>query len=72
MAARSSMKLRKESLPGVLPNTACNFIEKETQVQVFSCELCKNFKNIFFIKHIWVTAYTVPDRIFENTLTISI
>ena len=26
----------------------CNFITKETQRLVFSCEICKNFKNTFF------------------------
>ena len=26
----------------------CNFIRKETQAQMFSCEFCKNFKNTFF------------------------
>ena len=26
----------------------CNFIRKETQTQMFSCEFCKNFKNTFF------------------------
>ena len=28
--------------------TACNFIKKEALAQVFSCEFCKNSKNIFF------------------------
>ena len=26
----------------------CNFIEKETPAQMFSCEFCEMFKNIFF------------------------
>ena len=26
---------------------ACNFIKKETQIQLFSCEFCKIFKNTF-------------------------
>ena len=25
----------------------CNFIKKETAAQVFSCEFCEIFKNIF-------------------------
>ena len=29
-------------------NKACNFIEKETPTQVFSCEFYKVFKNAFF------------------------
>ena len=31
---------------------ACNFIKKETLVQVFSCEFCEIFKNAFFIEHL--------------------
>ena len=30
----------------------CNFIKKETLVQVFSCEFCQIFKNAFFIGHL--------------------
>ena len=29
---------------------ACNFIKKETLVQVFSCEFCEIFKNTFFYR----------------------
>ena len=47
----------KQSLPKVtselMPET-CNFIEKETQAQVFSCEFCEIFT--FFTEHIWTTA----------------
>ena len=31
---------------------ACNFIEKETLAQVFSCEFWEIFKNTFFIEHL--------------------
>ena len=31
----------------------CNFIKKETLSQMFSCEFCEVFKNIFFIEHLW-------------------
>ena len=31
---------------------ACNFIKKEALVQVFSCEFCEIFKNIFFMEHL--------------------
>ena len=31
---------------------ACNFIKKETLVQVFSCEFCEISKNTFFTEHI--------------------
>ena len=34
---------------------ACNFIKKETLVQVFSCVFCKIFKNTFFTEHLWTT-----------------
>ena len=35
---------------------ACNFIKKEALAQVFSCEICENFKNTFFIQHLQTTA----------------
>ena len=35
---------------------ACNFTEKETLSQVFSCELCEISKNAFFTGHFWTTA----------------
>ena len=30
---------------------ACNFIEKETVAQMFSCELYTFFKNTLFVEH---------------------
>ena len=35
---------------------ACNFIKKETLVQVFFCEFCGISKNTFFTEHLRVTA----------------
>ena len=35
---------------------ACNFIEKETLTQVFSCEFCEISNNTFFIEHLQATA----------------
>ena len=35
---------------------ACNFINKETLAQVFSCEFCKISTNIFLTAHLRVTA----------------
>ena len=32
--------------------TDCNFIQKATLTQVFSCKFCWNFKDTFFIEHI--------------------
>ena len=34
----------------------CNFIKKEILAQVFFCQFCKIFKNIFFIEHVCATA----------------
>ena len=31
---------------------ACNFIKKEALIHVFTCEFCKNFKNILFMEHV--------------------
>ena len=31
---------------------ACNFIKKETSMQMFSGEFCGIFKNIYFIEHL--------------------
>ena len=36
--------------------TAWKFIKKEILEEVFSCDFCKNFKNIFFTQHFLVTA----------------
>ena len=30
----------------------CNFVKKETLIQVFSCEFCEVFKNIFLTEHL--------------------
>ena len=38
------------------PGQACNFIKKETSVQVFFCEFCKISKATFFPEHLWATA----------------
>ena len=37
---------------GIEAAIRCNFIKKETLVQVFSCEFCEIFQNTFFIEHI--------------------
>ena len=42
----------KELLKKRLWPQACNFIKKETLVQVFSCKFCEISKNTFFIEHI--------------------
>ena len=38
---------------GVRPTT---LLKKETLAQLFSCEFCQMFKNIFFTKHLWTAA----------------
>ena len=35
---------------------AYNFIKKEALAQVFSCEFCEIFKNIYSTEHLWATA----------------
>ena len=41
---------------------ACNFIQKETQSQVFPCKICDIFKNTFFTEHLEIFV--------QNTLQI--
>ena len=38
------------------PARTCNFIKKETLAQVFSCDFCKIFKNVFFREHLRANA----------------
>ena len=38
---------------------ACNFIKKETLAQVFSCESCEIYKNIFYYRTSLVAAFGV-------------
>ena len=50
---------------------ACNFIEKETLAQLFSCEFCEISKNNFFTEHLHTSAskdtgITSVRKIFEN------
>ena len=33
-----------------------NLIKRETPTQIFSCEICKIFKNTYIQKHLWTTA----------------
>ena len=53
---------------------ASNLVKKETPTQVFSCEFYENFKNTFFIGHLWwlLLAYeNAPSLVFDgvNVLT---
>ena len=50
-SARVSFLIKLQAEAGV-----CNFINKETLAQVFSCEFCEIHKNTFFTEHLWVTA----------------
>ena len=46
---------------------ACNFIEKETLAEVFSCKFGEIFKNIFFTEHLQVTASEKKNEIRYKT-----
>ena len=35
---------------------ACNFIKKKAVAQVFTCEFCEIFKNVFFTERLLMTA----------------
>ena len=37
-------------------DSACNFIKKETQAQMFPCKSFKVFKNMYFTEHLRATA----------------
>ena len=39
----------------VLKSFPCNFIKKKTPTQVFSCETCQYFKNIYFQEYLSTT-----------------
>ena len=43
-------------LSKVTRRQACNFIKKETMVQMFCYEFCKISKNAFFTEHLWTAA----------------
>ena len=45
-----------------LQASGCNFIEKETLAQVFTCDFCEISKNIFFTEHLWATALILRDN----------
>ena len=49
-----------------------NFIKKEAMVQVFSCEFCEIFKDIFFTEHLRASALLCYYEIsaLDNTLRI--
>ena len=47
---------------------ACNFIKKETPVQGFSCEFCKNSKNTFYYRTPLVVASGVTKWQLSTTL----
>ena len=50
---QSLAKFTKKTTVGLQPAT---LLKENTPTQMFSCELCKNFKNTFFIEHLQVTA----------------
>ena len=54
---KSFAKLQENTCARVLKSQACNFIKKEALAEVFSCEFCEIFKNIFSCR-------TPPDKWF--------
>ena len=53
---RCSQKFRKIHRKTPAPESfSFNFIKKETQTQVFSCEFCKIPQNTFFVEHLRTT-----------------
>ena len=53
---------------GKLRPKACNFVKKETLVQMLSCEFCEILKNTFFIEHLWCLLQQVFDLFVQNIL----
>ena len=44
----------------------CNFIEKKTPIQMFPCEFCEIFKNIFFNRTSPVAASVCTNKYINN------
>ena len=44
----------------------CNFIKKETPIQMFSCEFCEIFKNTFLPEHLQTTASVDTNHSFKT------
>ena len=59
------LEISQNSLENTVPKT-WNFIKKETQVQVFSCEFYEISKNTFFTEHLWMSASANVLRINEK------
>ena len=47
-----------------LQAAGCNFIEKETLAQVFSCEFCEISKNTFFAEHFRATTAAMIQSVY--------
>ena len=52
---------RVNKVAGLKPKD-CNFIKKEDQAQVLSCEICEIFKNLIFIEHLLTTASDIHSK----------
>ena len=46
-----------------------NYVKKDNQAQVFSCEFCKIFKNTFFTEYFCTTAFVTGHYAAENKRT---
>ena len=55
-----------------LQTEACNFVNKETLVQLFYCEFCEISKKTLFTEHVWATAsvYSVITSRFPRPTTV--
>ena len=51
-----------------LQTSACNFIEKETPAQVFSCEFCEISKNTCFTENLWATTFVNREKMLIKDL----
>ena len=52
----------KDLCQSLFLNKECNFINKETLAQVFSCKFCDISKNTFFTEHPMATAFGKEKR----------
>ena len=46
------LTISQNSQDNTCARRACNFVKKETLAKVFSCEICKFFKNTFFTEQL--------------------
>ena len=54
--------------------TASELVQKETPIQVFSCEFCELFKNTYFKEHLRTAGFKTPvlGFLFNKVPTLSV